>query len=151
MVQLSFSVGGSGSGKSTFVKTFDKTLVVCPDILRGVIGKNEEDQTCNYEVFKVAKVMTTYFLKQGIDVHIDATNLSVKNRSDFIKIARDLGIRVRAYCFNVPLDICLARNAARERKVPQGVIERQIKQIVWPVIGEVDEIMWVNAEGYFLE
>ncbi len=146
--------GCSGAGKSTFAMDFCREnregyssafmIRINPDEIRGIIGKNEGDQSVNGRVFESARVMAEILLKRGQSTLLDATNLSVKTRAEFIKIAKKCNARVVAYVFQRDLETCKKQNQLRERKVPDEVIERQFKSFVVPSKEEgVDDIVFV--------
>ncbi len=91
-------VGASGSGKSTFAsRHFDAPTVISSDQLRGALGL----------------------------AVVDATNVEWMRRTELITQARRHGRPAIAIAFDLPLDLCLARNAARRRTVRAAVIRRQ--------------------------
>ena len=55
----------------------------------------------------------------------DATNLKREHRSGLIRIAEEFQFQSVAVVFNLPVEICLKRNAARERRVPAEAVEVQ--------------------------
>lgn len=55
----------------------------------------------------------------------DATNLKREDRRPLMKLARRAGFNTAALVFNIPLDVCLARNLRRERVVPADAIALQ--------------------------
>lgn len=146
---LKLLCGPPASGKSTYRENLDKeytnVIVLSSDELRGIIGKNPEDQSVSHIVFKTMQTMTEYFLRKGKVVVIDATNVSIKARKDFIDIARKVGVKVEAVVFNITAEEAKRRNAARDRKVPEDVIDRMFANFVIPVVGEVDSVVYANA------
>ncbi|MDQ6714198.1 MAG: AAA family ATPase, partial [Candidatus Dormibacteraeota bacterium] len=56
---------------------------------------------------------------------VDATNVEWMRRSELISRARHHGRPAIAIAFDLPLELCLARNAARRRTVRLNVIRRQ--------------------------
>lgn len=146
---LNLTIGISGAGKSTFARDYcakNGVIYLSSDVLRSVIGKSEEDQSVNAEVFFHLRRDVAYFLKIGNEVLVDATNLTKANREHFLKIARERGAQTRGWIFECPLEVALARNAARSRKVPEDVIKRQFSQLEVPVTGEFhfDYYMRIN-------
>ena len=143
-MKLILAVGVSNSGKTTWSIDYCKHNHICrisTDELRAIIGKDESDQTVSHLVFRTAETMTEYFFQQGLSVLIDATNYSVKNRKNFIKLARKYNAVICAYVFNkCSLDELKARNQARARQVPDDVIERQFNNLVIPTKEEVNFI-----------
>ena len=142
--------GICGSGKTQLSqylvdhKGLTSIIRISSDELRAVIGKGEGDQGASKKVFQVMRYMTTYFLKDGYTVIIDALNYRPKNRKDFINIARELNVEVMAYCLDIPFEVCMERNKNRERVVPESVLLRQRDNLEWPTESEVDSIMWVR-------
>ena len=61
---------------------------------------------------------------------IDATNTDWMWRAGLIVDARRHRRPAIAIVFNLPLDVCLGRNAARSRKVPASVIRRQVADVI---------------------
>ncbi len=143
-------VGSSGSGKSTFCQSYFSGLniiILSSDTLRGIIGKDESDQSVNSKVFEILKASTALILKQGLSVVIDATSYSRKSRKDFIDLARKYNHNITAYYFDVPADICKKRNSMRDRKVPDFVIDKQIANMEIPTKEEIDALHTVNSDG----
>ena len=145
--RLYMLVAPSGAGKSTLASNF---LSGCPDciylnadMLRGCIGKDDSDQSVNHQVFATLKNMLEYFLRLKKSVLLDNTNLSVRARSDWIKIAKKYNYEVQALILNTPIEICLDRNRTRTRVVPDWVITNQFSKFVKPTLEEgFDEIIY---------
>ena len=55
----------------------------------------------------------------------DATNLKRKHRARLTRIAKRFHFNTAAIIFEVPIETCLARNAARKRKVPEEALTNQ--------------------------
>ncbi|PYX78029.1 MAG: polynucleotide kinase, partial [Acidobacteria bacterium] len=68
--------------------------------------------------------------------YVDATNLSPKERKQWIQMARSLGYEVQAVFFDVPLEVCLERNRRRERMVPEDVMHRMATKLRAPTFEE---------------
>jgi predicted kinase len=136
MLTLYVLTGGIASGKSTYaeklIRQESSLILLSSDQLRSIFGENEEDQTVSSLVFKVMHGMTRYLLKQGKSVILDATNKTVSARKEFIGIGKECGARIISYYFDLPLDICLQRNANRSRKVPEDIVRRFHATIVPP-------------------
>lgn len=148
MPYLTLLVGAPASGKSTHADRHRKAgrQVLSSDALRGVIGKNESDQSVSGEVFKIMEAMTGYFLSRGEDVTIDATNMTKAARAPFIRMGRKYHAYIVAIVFNTPASVCKERNAARERKVPEDVIDRMFARYERPDETEVHSL--TSASGY---
>jgi predicted kinase len=56
---------------------------------------------------------------------VDATYTKLKDRRQLIKLCRHNGNpEIIAYWFNLPLEICLERNAQRQRVVPEQAVRK---------------------------
>src|ERR1035438_1473926 len=56
--------------------------------------------------------------------YVDATNLSIHERRQWIKMAKSFGYEVQAVFFDVPLEVCLERNRQRDRSVSEEVMRK---------------------------
>lgn len=142
-------MGVSGSGKSTFCKENlePSDIYLSSDFYRGVLGKDESDQSVSAAVFQTLELMTLYFLSQNKRVIVDATLTHKKSRKPFIDIARRLDKMVVCYFLDVPIEICKERNTKRSRVVPESVIGRQFANLTVPGPNEVDFLYVVNELG----
>ncbi len=130
------AVGLPGSGKSTY---FAKLGVnpVSSDAVRLQLADDETIQTIHGRVFATVR----FLLKQRLDLkrpvtYIDATNLTPKERRPYVKIARERGCGIEALYFDVPLEICKARNARRGRMVPELAMDQMAAKLKPPTIAE---------------
>jgi protein phosphatase len=55
----------------------------------------------------------------------DATNLKREDRRPLVRLARRAGFNSAAIIFNLPLEVCMARNQRRPRVVPDDAIALQ--------------------------
>ena len=136
---LAVMVGISGSGKSTFangLKTSLEAELVETDAIRVELIGNAEDQSQNGKVFAVAKKRINDYLSSGKNAIIDATSLSVRDRKEWIEIAKTNNAEVRAYFVDTPVDVAKRQNASRNRKVPEFVIDKQASRLQSPTKSE---------------
>jgi predicted kinase len=136
---LAVMVGISGSGKSIFasgLKTSLKAELVETDAIRFELTGNAEDQIQNGRVFSVAKKRINDCLADGKNAIIDATSLSVRDRKEWIEIAKLNNAEVRAYFVDTPIDVAKRQNASRNRKVPEFVIDKQASKLQSPTKSE---------------
>lgn len=151
MDTLYITVGLPGSGKSTYAKEFIKGKDVeylSSDELRAVYGKDETDQTVTPIVFGHIKRKVDEFLKNGKNVLIDATNVNLRERSDYINTAKKYGVKVVALVFNMDRQGLIDRNKKRGeqggRVVPDWVIDKMLNKYQNPDFNEgFDTIIYV--------
>jgi predicted kinase len=123
-------IGAAGSGKSAFAaRHLPDDAVIASDALRAVIGTDEADQGVNEAVFERVQSAVDERLSAAQLTAVDATNTDWMRRSELIRSARRYGRPVVAIVFDLPLEVCLARNTARARSVRPGVIRRQVEEV----------------------
>ena len=130
------AVGLPGAGKSTWFARIGANPI-STDAIRLQLADDETDQTIHGRVFATLR----FLLKQRLDLkrrvtYIDATNLTPKDRKQYIKLARERGCRIEALYFDVPLEICKARNAARGRVVPEAAMDKMAAKLIPPTEAE---------------
>lgn len=131
-------VGLPGSGKSTWAQkqNQDKVSVISTDKIRLVCFGNEQDQTHNGRVFDIAYCTLRGKGMENENCIFDATNLDRKTRKRIFKELKSYFAKFVAIYFDVPLEICLERNAMRTRVVPSHVIENMAKKLEKPTAQE---------------
>ena len=129
-------VGLPGSGKSTYLAQRGVTGL-SSDAIRGLRADDETDQTIHDRVFQTLRYLLRQRLAMGRPAtYIDATNLTVEERRPYIGIGKAYGCDVEAVFFDVPLEICRARNARRDRVVPEEALAKMAAKLVPPNVGE---------------
>jgi protein phosphatase len=119
-------IGASGSGKSTFAsRHFDADALVSSDQLRGALAGDEADQQATDAAFGWLHQWLDARLAAGALAVVDATNVEWMRRAELLGRARHYGRPAIAIAFDLPLDLCLARNAARRRTVRAPIVRRQ--------------------------
>jgi predicted kinase len=129
-------VGLPGSGKSTYLARMG-VRGLSSDMIRGLLADDETDQTIHERVFQTMR----YLLRQRLAIerpvtYIDATNLRPEERRPYLEIGEQFGCDVEAVYFDVPLEICRQRNAARSRVVPEEAMEKMAAKLVAPSVEE---------------
>jgi len=108
--------GPAACGKSTWAaKHFLPTHVVSSDDCRAMIFDDPADQSVTQQAFDLMHFIIENRLMLGRLTVADATNLKREHRSALIQIANCFHFNTAAIVFNLPIEICLERNAARTR------------------------------------
>ncbi len=104
------AIGLPGAGKSTY---FARRGIVplASDLVRQLLYDNAADQRHPERVFAILRELLRCRLASGMrTTYIDATNLTRHYRRPYFELARQFGCQAEALYFDVPLEICLARN-----------------------------------------
>ncbi len=129
-------VGLPGSGKSTYLAQMGVTGL-SSDALRVLLADDATDQTIHERVFQTMRYLLRHRLGIGRPVtYIDATNLRPEERRPYIGIGKSYGCEIEAVFFDVPLEICRARNAARDRIVPEDALVKMAAKLAPPTEAE---------------
>lgn len=130
------AVGLPGSGKSTYLARLG-AHPISSDAIRLQLADDETDQTIHSAVFATMRFLLRQRIKlQRPVTYIDATNLTRHDRRPFVKLAHALNCEVEALFFDVPLDICKARNVLRARVVPEHALDLMAAKLVPPSLTE---------------
>lgn len=135
-MRLIITVGLPGSGKSSYLARLGVNAI-SSDEVRRLIADNPHDQTMNARIFRVIRYLVRQRIAAGRPItYVDATHLQCWEREPYIVLAQRYGCRLDALFFDVPVEICIARNGARARMVPEEAIRKMAEQMIPPSLGE---------------
>jgi predicted kinase len=131
-VKLAITVGLPGSGKSTYLARLGVNPISSDDIRR-LIADDPLDQTMNARIFSVIRYLVRQRIAAGRPVtYVDATHLTLWERKPYVILAQRYGCTLEALFFDVPVELCIARNQARDRVVPEEAIRKMAGQMIPP-------------------
>ncbi len=134
-------IGIPAAGKSSFVREhlFDTHVRINLDMLRTRPREARLLEAC---------------LKGRVSFVVDNTNVTRETRTRYIPSARAAGFRVIGYFFESKIGDALARNAKRERQVPEMAVRDLRNRLELPALAEgFDELHFVRFEngGFIIE
>ena len=107
------------------------------DLLRTILFDDITEQRYQSLVFSTLRsLLRARLIARMPWNYVDATNLSPRERRQWIQMARQLGYEVQAVFFDVPLDVCLERNRRRERTVSEEIMRRMASKLRPPTFEE---------------
>jgi predicted kinase len=135
-MRLVVLVGIPGSGKSTWAAE-QGMPVLSSDEIRRLITGDAANQSVNRLVFQTMRRMLGAMRDAGVGgVIVDSTALTRKERRTWLRWAELHGCDAEAVFFDVPREVCEARNSARERVVPADAMERLFNRLEPPRLEE---------------
>jgi len=130
------AIGMPGSGKTTWFGRRGITPL-SSDLLRNILFDDVEEQRYQGLVFSTLRSLLRARLIARMPAnYVDATNLSIHERRQWIKMAKSFGYEVQAVFFDVPLEVCLERNSKRDRSVSEDVMRKMAEKLKPPVFEE---------------
>lgn len=132
MKRIILLVGIPGAGKTTLAKKIIEKGFFClsADPIREELYGNAAEQGDKEAVFKIFFERLDEALKQELDIIIDNTNLNPKQRKPLLDMARGAGYTdIQLWLLDVPLDVCLKRNANRPRVVPDDIVANMFMEL----------------------
>ena len=142
------AIGLPGSGKTTWFRRRGVTPL-SSDLLRNILFDDVEEQRYQGLVFSTLRsLLRARLIARMPWNYVDATNLSIHERRQWIKMAKSFGYEVQAVFFDVPLEVCLERNSKRDRSVSEDVMRKMAEKLKPPVFEEgFDKITVVRVKS----
>jgi predicted kinase len=129
-------VGLPGSGKSTYLAQLGANAV-SSDEIRRLLADDATEQGIHRRVFAVVRTLIRHRVHIGRQVtYVDATNLTRRERRQYIRLGELHDCEVEAVFFDVPLETCLERNRLRARVVPEDALREMAQRMVAPSLTE---------------
>lgn len=135
--RLTLLCGLSASGKSQYTSIVannrnSECIILSTDTLRANICESVEDQSKNKEVFQTFHSLIAKYLKNGIDVVAEATNITMKSRRSILNVIK--GIDCEKVCVVIvkPIGECKLDDSLREHPVSEYVIDKQARKFQIP-------------------
>jgi len=130
------AIGLPGSGKSAWFKRHNITPL-SSDLVSALLFDDATEQRFQDLVFSnLRSMLKARLIARRPMNYVDATNLTPHDRHGWIKLAKDYGYEAQAVFFDVPVEVCLQRNARRERVVPEDVMRRMASKLKPPTFEE---------------
>ena len=130
------TIGLPGSGKTTWFKRRGVTPL-SSDMLRSLLFDDITEQRYQNLVFSTLRsLLRARLIAKMPWNYVDATNLSPRERKQWIGMARSFGYEVQAVFFDVPLEVCLERNRKRERVVSEEIMRNMAQRLKAPTFDE---------------
>ena len=135
-MKIVITVGLAGAGKSTYLAKLGVNAI-SSDEMRRLLADDPSDQSIHRRVFAAVRYLVRERLALGRpETYVDATNLTRWERRQYIQLGQLYDAEVEAIFFDVPVEICIQRNAGRPRTVPEQVVREMAERLQPPHVGE---------------
>lgn len=150
--KLVLLVGPPGCGKSTYACDYlgnhFNTIHLSSDLIRKELWGDEAIQGDNNEVFSLMQTRAIEALNNGQNVVYDATNMTRKDRSYIIELCPRF-VQIEAHIVWASIEMCIERDAARERTVGKEVIDKMLKRFQAPYYDEGIDVVEIVRPDQF--
>lgn len=144
--------GIPGAGKSHYAKNYialqPNTIHLSSDAIRAELYGDESTQGNPADVFSVMQKRAIEALNNGQDVIYDATNITRKDRQGIISVCPKFA-KIECHIIWAPIEVCIERDAARERTVGKEVIDRMLKRFQAPYYDEGLDVIHIIPPSNF--
>lgn len=115
--------------------------------MRLLLSGDETNQAIHGKVFGAIRHLLRTRLEIGASpTIIDATNLRRRDRKPWLCLIAKYGALAEAVHFDVPVELALTRNRARQRQVPEEVIHQMFAKLQLPTLEEgFASVMTISA------
>ncbi len=150
--KLIILTGICGAGKTHYANKYieqneehEKIVRLSSDAIREELYGDESIQGNPSEVFNIMQSRALEALDKGCTVLYDATNMTRKDRAHIIS-ACPPDTHIACHIVWSPIEICMERDAARERTVGKAVIDKMLKRFQPPWYDEgINEIRRIDG------
>lgn len=153
MTTLFVLCGAPGAGKSTWARhnaVHLQAVVVCSDDVRCDLHADGRDPSDGDLVFEEVERRARRLLEADRSVLVDATHYQRRYRTYLRRVVSGIDVRRVAIWFDVPVEVCLRRNAGRrgltfgERRMTDDFVRELAQAFELPGEDEFDEIITVT-------
>ena len=121
--------GVSGAGKSTLAKSLcTSDMIANADFFRWMISGDENDQSVTPQAWEMTNRLIEHRLSLGKTTLVDSLALQPRARRSLVEMAKAAGAQAHMIMLWAELEVCLAGQQSRERKVPEDVVRRMFMQ-----------------------
>jgi protein phosphatase len=143
--------GPAGCGKSTWAaRHFSPTQIVSSDQCRALVSDDPANQQATPQAFQLLNFILQKRLELRRLTVADATSLTPQDRKPFLRLARRFNFHAAVVVFDIPLEVCFARNSQRVRVVPSDAIAEQyalLKATLSTIDSEGFDVVYVLDES----
>lgn len=133
-------IGPPGSGKSTAARTrWAEHQILASDRFRQMVADDPHDQAATADALDLLHRALDARMRRRLATVIDATNVLDVHRQRLLVSAALYGVPAVAVVMATPLEVCLRRNAARDRAVPTAVVRLMAGQLAASLSRLADE------------